>query len=432
MDPLLLPNSSCIQSTGYRGDEDLWENAGCESGDESNASQLHCHSELYEQEAASVFLFLMTHAPVSPDEPLRGIFTNARPIAESAATDPAFFIADVCDLLTFLSIPLCLHFERIFEEKSVSWTSVLAAHRNNTRRQRHSRICIHGQGCKGCDGKTLLLPVYYSNIIGEMFYWSLRLEISSARPKKEACIAERQSFGWMGRENWFGEEYTRREAQYPTKHPDYIAWYDLPVTEKIQKLRAVLDFIDRRLPAECDALQYTFSDLPCPKFKKEKMEIATAFGLASKYWKSYCNINDLKACLKEQLSEWELYADQIQWNLSVNNPNRQPTNPAKSGFPSSRNYLDLPKASAPRAPHAADETAEGKYPQQILNPFPEARFNFAAMHPEMPPYQRSDLLDVWSALSQTRTRTRSEEQVQSFARMKAIINRRVTRSKLSG
>lgn len=431
MDPLLLSNSSCTRSPGYRGDEDPWDDAGCESSDGSNANQLHCHPELYEQEAASVFLFLMTHAPMSPDEPLRGIFTKARPLAESAATDPAFFIADVCDLLTFLSIPLSIHFERIFEEKSVTWTSVLAAHRHDTR-PRQSRICIHGQGCKGCDGKTLLLPVYYSSIIGEMFYWSLRLEISDARPKREACIAERRSFGWMGRESWYGEEDMRRKAQHPGKHPDYIAWYDLPVTKKVQKLRAVLDFIGRRLPAERDALQYTSSELPCSNFEKEKREIATAFGSASKDWKSYCNMNDLKACLKEQLSEWELFADQIQWKLSVNNPNRQPTNPAKSGFPSSRNYLALPKVSAPRAPHAADETAEDKYPQQILNRFPEPRFSFAAMHPDMPPYQRSDLLVVWSALGQIRTRPRSEEQVQSFARMKAVINRRVTRSKLSG
>ncbi|KAF1354584.1 hypothetical protein BDV97DRAFT_395014 [Delphinella strobiligena] len=276
-------NQSCIQSPGYRGDEDLWEDAGCESSDEGIASQLHCHPELYEQEAASVFLFLMTHAPASPDEPLRGIFTNARPIAESAATDPAFFIADICDLLTFLSTPLCLHFERIFEEKIVLWTSVLAAHENNTRRQAHSRVCIHGQGCKGCDGKTLLLPPYYSSIIREMFYWSLQLEISDARPKREACIAERQSFGWMGREDWFGKEDMRRKAQDPaSKRPDYIAWYDLPVAKKIQKLLAVLDFIGRRLPAERAALQCTPSEMTGSAFKKEKKKLATAFGSASK------------------------------------------------------------------------------------------------------------------------------------------------------
>lgn len=143
-------------------------------------------------------------------------------------------------------------------------------------------------------------------------------------------------------------------------------------------------------------------------------------------------MHDLKACLKEQLSEWELYADQIRWKSSVNNPNRQLTNPAKSGFPSSRNYLALPKANAPRAPHAADETAEDRYPEQVLHPFPKLRFTFPPTHPDMPPYQRNDLLDVWSALGQTRTRTQREARVQSAARMKKAINRRVTRSNLLG
>lgn len=76
--------------------------------------------------ACTIFLFLLTHAPTSWEETLRGYFTRAPLLALECGVDPPRPFSALCEILGAASALIEQDdFERFLQERVLTWKEVL-------------------------------------------------------------------------------------------------------------------------------------------------------------------------------------------------------------------------------------------------------------------------------------------------------------------
>lgn len=323
--------------------------------------------------AETLFAFLLTHAPSTRNEPLGGMFTMGEQIAEECHCNSRSLVGDVCDMLGFMSVNLGSPLALILDTKSVDWYTMMARQcmagtiYTTSRRSSEQLWSRYQVGFGESSGHSF--STYHWHLLREMSYWSRRLEISNTRPQRGPKLGERDwAKGHEGLSEWFLQETKNEESQYG-EH--YLFWYGMPIPEKIARLDNIIDFLSRRLPADRDANM--------PSVRGSGMR-GRALESQPEIFQDFVEMKSLRAAFRRERQTWRGVLEARQ--------QRGRCNPVYSGFPNSRQYRLLADTVELYSP--TNEEDEEKYPATVIKRVFVPRFR--APHPNLPAYQRSDLL----------------------------------------
>lgn len=201
----------------------------------------------------TVFLFITSHATFSADTtPSHGYFGRMKTVAEECFLPPTHPFSDLANFLGSVSVFLgTLNLDTFFKERCL-WQIVLGGFRDmsamymNNRAEAVLRRKPPGGHARAEPGKVW--STYQWHMLREMLYQIRIQEMRGARPKRDVVPIDgvMNMAGWIEREDrreWDFHQSAKREVSR------YLAWFSLPIAEKINQLDQALDFLENRLPA---------------------------------------------------------------------------------------------------------------------------------------------------------------------------------------
>lgn len=319
--------------------------------------------------AFTVFLFLLTHAPDSPEEPLKGILTCGHIIVEECRITAARPYSALCDLLGSVGVLLTeAEFCWFLSSKDFLWKHAVFAHVHmgeavyRRKREQSEALFRHtGQGFDSVNEGDCW-STYQWTILREMFYHSRLIEMSQQR--RNASFARRETDkGWRGLQSWLDQEWKLEHLSEVRKHM-HIAWYGLPIAQKIRKLDQMINFLEYRLPAE--------------RAREEKLDILLT-GLQEKATRESESIHEdfrrmegLQHHLREERWIWQRNLLEMK---RLGGPHDNSTYP---GFPLRRHYQyydEMPCSWKPEPPDQEGVEAYSSIPLAVLTKAYKPRFN---------------------------------------------------------